>query len=260
MTTTKLTNSSILNLSLNKFVNYEFLLIVFVIIILITLFIMIYNLNIFNHNNLYFTTEGFKVKNDYSSKNKNEKFSTLKKKKKDPFDNNINYGLYGSNKFYEQFNTKNNNLTKLKFKNINKLGKSKIKSNTKINTNEKVKNKKEDFKNTNKKYTNNTKNNNNITTNKEKKQKSLLEEIANESNPGSVDNFQNVLDEIDNIDINTFKFDNMTNVASAYNNNIKNRLKYADKHNHSRFDKTVAKGSVLLDEFKKLISYDKYFK
>ena len=53
--------------------------------------------------------------------------------------------------------------------------------------------------------------------------------------PGSKDNFQNVMDEIDKIDANAFTFNSMGSTISRYSDNLENRIKYAKKQNsHSR--------------------------
>jgi len=198
---------------------------------------MLYNVDIINIDTLSFNDniiqEGFKVKKEYSVKSKNKKLNTIKRnKKKDPYDNNIDYSLYGDNKFYNQFDKQMNGIKKLKNKNY--------KPKTNLST------KKENFKGK-------------LLRNKKGKH-SLLKELSNDYNPGSVDNFQDILDEIDSIDTNTFKFKNINSVASSYNDNLKNRLKYAEKKGYNSYERTIGKGSVLLDEFKKLMSYDSYMK
>lgn len=284
--------------------NMDSFFIVFCLLMFIGLFFMIYNINLISQNNFNIstiynklirnvnknnsfinTTEGFKVKADFSNKNINTKINKINKKQKDPYDLNIDYSKYGKEEFYEQFNNRNqrlnnirtkqtnNNVNKINNKNIkkHKLGrKSKIevKANQFINSKKPYtkinKTNKSNFTNIKSNFTNikpNSNNKNKIqqTTKDNKKNKidnlSLLQQISNDNTPGSVDTFQNVLDELDNIDAGTFKFKNISGVVSNYNDNIKNRLKYAEKKGYNNYDKTIAKGSILFDELKKLMSY-----
>ena len=200
-----------------------------IILFIIGIFILIGKmiLNIINNN----LEEGFTIKNKYSKQQKNEKFRNLKKKlntkyKDDPYNINIDYSKYGSKTFNKQLPEKNGN----KFDIFKRQSNNKYKTTTK----------KEKFGNA--------------------KTETLLRQLDDDANPGKYDNFQNVLDELDNIDADAFKLNNMNSVLTSYNDNLKNRLTYAGKNSLNRFDATMAKGSVLLDEFKKLFSYDKFFK
>lgn len=75
---------------------------------------------------------------------------------------------------------------------------------------------------------------------------------------GKYDNFQDVLDEIDRIDVTAFGINSMGNTIRRYSKNIDNRLKYAHKKNkNSRLDASMAQLSVLGDEFRKLFAIDK---
>lgn len=75
---------------------------------------------------------------------------------------------------------------------------------------------------------------------------------------GKYDNFQDVLDEIDKIDVSAFGINSMGNTISRYSKNIDDRMNYAKKKNkHSRLDTSMAQLSVLTDEFKKLFAIDK---
>ena len=87
--------------------------------------------------------------------------------------------------------------------------------------------------------------------------KKLLERFRDENaEPGSKDNFQNVMDEIDKIDANAFTFNSMGNTISRYSDNLENRIKYAKKQNsHSRLDSSMAQLGVLWDEGKKLFLF-----
>lgn len=213
--------------------NIEHIIVVIILIIFIVLVIMIYKSNIFTNNTSTFIKEGFAVKKKYSKKHKNEKFKNIKQKKakrnkNDPYDINVDYSKYGTRKFYEQLPKKSgNSLSKFKRQINDKYSKSKDMG-------------KEKFENT--------------------KHETLLRELDDDANPGKYDNFQNVLDELDNIDAEAFKLNNMNSVLTSYNDNLKNRLNYAGKKGLNRFDATMSKGSVLLDEFKKLFSYNSFFK
>jgi hypothetical protein len=163
--------------------------------------------------------EGFKVKKEYSKKHLKDKINKLKKKKKDPYDNNINFEKYGTTDFKSELpKNKNDKLTKLI-------------------TSSKKKKKKENFNDT----------------------LSLLKDIDDDANPGKYDRFQNILDEVDKIDTNSFSFTSMNEALRSYNDNINNRMNYVKKKSRSNFDGTLAQGSVLIDELKKLFSYDSYF-
>tara|TARA_Y100000389_G_C17321772_1_gene443462 strand:- start:59 stop:721 length:663 start_codon:yes stop_codon:yes gene_type:complete len=87
--------------------------------------------------------------------------------------------------------------------------------------------------------------------------KKLLERFRDKnSEPGSKDNFQNVMDEIDKIDANAFTFNSMGSTISRYSDNLENRIKYAKKQNsQSRLDSSMAQLGVLWDEGKKLFLF-----
>lgn len=75
---------------------------------------------------------------------------------------------------------------------------------------------------------------------------------------GKYDNFQDVLDEIDKIDVSAFGIHSMGNTISRYSKNIDNRMKYAHKKNkNSRLDANMAQLGVLTEEFRKLFAIDK---
>jgi hypothetical protein len=84
-------------------------------------------------------------------------------------------------------------------------------------------------------------------------QKKIFSGSNNDNNNNDTDNFQNVMDEIDNVDLDAFSFNSIGNTLGRYSDNIKNRLKNAaDTNPYSPLDKTMAQGSILYDEFKKL--------
>jgi hypothetical protein len=77
---------------------------------------------------------------------------------------------------------------------------------------------------------------------------------------GDQDNFQDVLDEIDMIDPTAFTFRSMGNTINRYNDNLNRRLNRANKkHNDNRLDRTMAQGSILWDEFKKMFLFTNMF-
>jgi len=84
--------------------------------------------------------------------------------------------------------------------------------------------------------------------------KKLLERFREDNEePGTKDNFQNVMDEIDKIDANAFTFNSIGSTISRYSDNLDNRIKYAKNRNsQSRLDSSMAQLNILWDEGKKL--------
>lgn len=84
--------------------------------------------------------------------------------------------------------------------------------------------------------------------------KKLLERFREDNEePGTKDNFQNVMDEIDKIDANAFTFNSIGSTISRYSDNLDNRIKHAKKRNsQSRLDSSMAQLNILWDEGKKL--------
>jgi len=75
---------------------------------------------------------------------------------------------------------------------------------------------------------------------------------------GKYDNFQDVLDEIDKIDVGAFSINSIGNTIQRYSKNFDKRLKYAHKKNSkSNVDASMAQLSVITDEFRKLFAIDK---
>lgn len=247
-------------------INHKNTIIVLSIILILSLIYMTYTL--YSNEQIYINnvprttfTESFsnknkknlKVKDKYSSKKLKEKLKKLKMKKKDPFDTDIDFSHYGTTEFKKQLpKSKSSKLLKLKLQNNPEYKNTKPRAidednitssndtvtNTKTTKSHKKSHKtKEDFNDT---FT-------------------LLKEIDSEANPGKYDRFQNILDEVDKIDTNSFSFTSMNDALRAYNDNINNRMKYAKKQSTSNFDGTMAQGSILIDELKKLFSYDSYF-
>jgi chaperonin cofactor prefoldin len=88
----------------------------------------------------------------------------------------------------------------------------------------------------------------------------LITKVSKAHQEGGVDNFQDVLDEIDQIDPSAFSAKSMGNTISRYNDNLNNRLNWAKKkHGDNRLDRTMAQGSVLWDEFKKIFMFTEVF-
>ena len=88
----------------------------------------------------------------------------------------------------------------------------------------------------------------------------LITKVSKAHRDGGVDNFQDVLDEIDQIDPSAFSAKSMSNTISRYNDNLNNRLNWAKKkHGDNRLDRTMAQGNVLWDEFKKIFMFTEVF-
>lgn len=85
-----------------------------------------------------------------------------------------------------------------------------------------------------------------------------LDEDNEDKDPGKYDNFQDVLDEIDRIDVTAFGINSMGNTIKRYSKNIDDRMKYAYKKNkNSRLDSSMAQLGILTSEFRKLFAVDK---
>lgn len=86
----------------------------------------------------------------------------------------------------------------------------------------------------------------------------LDDEDESGENDGKYDNFQDVLDEIDHIDVSAFGINSMGNTIRRYSKNINDRMKYVQKKNkNSRLDSSMAQLGILTDEFRKLFAIDK---
>lgn len=109
------------------------------------------------------------------------------------------------------------------------------------------------FKANNEKFTDTSKSNN-------KSKAALITRVSRAHQEGGVDNFQDVLDEIDQIDPSAFSAKSMSSTISRYNDNLNNRLNWAKKkHGNNRLDRTMAQGNVLWDEFKKIFMFTDVF-
>jgi hypothetical protein len=99
----------------------------------------------------------------------------------------------------------------------------------------------------------NTRNSNN---NKNSKRKSKLNNLAKR---GHVDEFQNVLNEVDSMDVSSISVKGISDTIRRYNNNIENRLKYAkEKNNSSDMEAAMSQFDVLKDEFVKIFAFSDY--
>lgn len=96
--------------------------------------------------------------------------------------------------------------------------------------------------------------------NSNKKTADLITRVSKANKEGGVDNFQDILDEIDQIDPTAFTAKSMSSTLTRYNDNLNNRLNWAKKkHPDNRLDRTMAQGSVLFDEFKKIFMFTEVF-
>ncbi len=103
--------------------------------------------------------------------------------------------------------------------------------------------------NSNSSTKNNTKNNNS-------NQKSKLNNLAKR---GQVDEFQDVLKEVDSMDVSSISVKGISDTIRRYNDNIENRLKYAKaKNNSSDMESAMSQFDVLKDEFVKIFAFSDY--
>lgn len=87
--------------------------------------------------------------------------------------------------------------------------------------------------------------------------KSTLKKLVKK---GKRDNFKNVINEVDNINPAAFKFNNIGSTISRYNENFNNRLNEAKaKNKGDNLEATLAQGSVIFDEFKKIFLFTDMF-
>lgn len=103
--------------------------------------------------------------------------------------------------------------------------------------------------------TNNT-HNNNTRNSKDIKGKSKLNKLAKR---GQVDEFQDVLNEVDSMDVSSISIKGISDTIKRYNSNIENRLKYAkEKNNSSDMEAAMSQFDVLKDEFVKIFAFSDY--
>jgi uncharacterized protein YggL (DUF469 family) len=101
-------------------------------------------------------------------------------------------------------------------------------------------------------------NNNNKSDNSNNNKKS--NKLRSLAKKGQVDEFQNVLDEVDSMDVSSISIKGISDTIKRYNNNVENRLKYAKQKNNSNdLESAMAQYNVLKDEFVKIFSFADYF-
>lgn len=100
----------------------------------------------------------------------------------------------------------------------------------------------------------NTKSNNN--SNNKKSTNSKLNKLAKR---GQVDEFKDVLNEVDSMDVSSISIKGISDTIKRYNNNIENRLKYAKQKNNSNdLESAMSQFDVLKDEFVKIFAFSDY--
>ena len=77
---------------------------------------------------------------------------------------------------------------------------------------------------------------------------------------GKRDNFKNVINEVDNINPGAFDLTSIGGTIRRYNENFNNRLNHAKaKNKGDNLEATMAQGSVIFDEFKKIFLFSEMF-
>ena len=88
------------------------------------------------------------------------------------------------------------------------------------------------------------------------KRNSKLNKLAKR---GQVDEFQDVLNEVDSMDVSSISVKGISDTIRRYNDNIENRLKYAkSKNNSSDMESAMSQFDVLKDEFVKIFAFSDY--
>jgi hypothetical protein len=88
------------------------------------------------------------------------------------------------------------------------------------------------------------------------KGKSKLNNLAKR---GQVDEFQDVLNEVDSMDVSSISVKGISDTIRRYNDNIENRLKYAkSKNNSNDMEAAMSQFDVLKDEFVKIFAFSDY--
>lgn len=91
----------------------------------------------------------------------------------------------------------------------------------------------------------------------EKLGKSALNSLVKK---GKRDNFKNVINEVDNINPGAFDLTSIGGTIRRYNENFNNRLNHAKaKNKGDNLEATMAQGSVIFDEFKKIFLFSEMF-
>jgi len=102
----------------------------------------------------------------------------------------------------------------------------------------------------------NDKRNNKSNNKSNNKQNSKLNKLAKR---GQVDEFQDVLNEVDSMDVSSISVKGISDTIRRYNDNIENRLKYAKaKNNSSDMESAMSQFDVLKDEFVKIFAFSDY--
>lgn len=107
---------------------------------------------------------------------------------------------------------------------------------------------------------NNNKSSNNKSSDLSKlNEKGKYAKLAGLVKPGKVDHFNDVMDEVDNIDLESISISGFTDTIKKYNTNFNNRLEYArKKNNNNDLESAMAQWDVLKDEFRKLFLFSDF--
>lgn len=100
------------------------------------------------------------------------------------------------------------------------------------------------------------KHNNSNARNNKKSNNSKLNKLAKR---GQVDEFKDVLNEVDSMDVSSISIKGISDTIKRYNSNIENRLKYAKQKNNSNdLESAMSQFDVLKDEFVKIFAFSDY--
>lgn len=92
--------------------------------------------------------------------------------------------------------------------------------------------------------------------NNKKTNNSKLNKLAKR---GQVDEFKDVLNEVDSMDVSSISIKGISDTIKRYNSNIENRLKYAKQKNNSNdLESAMSQFDVLKDEFVKIFAFSDY--
>lgn len=90
-------------------------------------------------------------------------------------------------------------------------------------------------------------------------EKGKYAKLAGLVKPGKVDHFNDVMNEVDNIDLESISISGFTDTIKKYNTNFNNRLEYArKKNNNNDLESAMAQWDVLKDEFRKLFLFSDF--
>jgi hypothetical protein len=100
---------------------------------------------------------------------------------------------------------------------------------------------------------------NNKKGNNKGKNNNKLNKLKSLSKKGKVDEFKNVRDEVDSLDLSSISVTGISDTIRRYNDNFESRLKYAkEKNNSSAFESAMAQFGVIKDEFVKIFAFSDY--